>query len=79
MDARGMLWASEFFFRTDTGHDSTDSPDEFDGDSDFGYTDQSFLDGIDGQCGGDRVQGGAVRGSGLREFCTDCNAGKRWI
>lgn len=65
------LW--EFFCCGDARHDSAINAGEFDGGGDFGYADQSFLDGVDGQRGCGWIQGGAMLGSRLREFCADCN------
>ena len=42
-----------------------------DGDGGRWEPDQSDLDGIDGQCWGDRVSGGAVPGCWVHELCAD--------
>lgn len=68
-----MQWNGEFFFYADARHNSADGASEFDVDGNFGCADQSFLDGVDGQRGGGWVQGGAMLGCQLREFCADCN------
>jgi hypothetical protein len=81
VDAYRMQWSGEFFYcgDADARHDSAINAGEFDGDSNFGYADQSFLDGVDGQRGCGRIQGGAMLGSRLREFCADCNTDWRGI
>jgi hypothetical protein len=47
MDAYRMQWSGEFFCCGDARHDSAINAGEFDGGGDFGYADQSFLDGVD--------------------------------
>lgn len=55
------------------GHNAADSTSEFSGDGGLLFTDQSCLDSVDGQCGSRGIQGGALLGSGVREFRADWN------
>jgi hypothetical protein len=70
-DERMFEW---FIGASGAGHDAANSADELNGDGGFCDANQSCLDSIDGQRGSDGVQGGALLGSGLREFCSDCHS-----
>ena len=76
-DAAGNLSPySNVASASNSGHATADGAEQSDGDGKR-EPDQSELDGIDGQRGGDGISGGAMPGRGLYELCTDRDAGRR--
>ena len=55
----------QLYYHSTGRHHTADSARKSIGDYSFRNTDQSFLDGVDGQRGSDRVQGRALPGSEL--------------